>query len=72
MGKEKQPYFCFQCGNPMENLPALPRETLSKLVDRFGCRNCNFVQEKDHSVRRWSPNDFYLNYKEYQEVLKIG
>ncbi len=69
MGKEKQPYYCFQCGDTMEELPHLPKEILSTLIVRFGCQTCNFIQEKNYMERRLSLSDYCLNYEQYKEEL---
>lgn len=70
MENTERQYYCFQCGKPMTNLPTLPIDKLYPLTDKFGCKECNFVQEKDHTVRRISPTDYTLRYDRYEEELK--
>lgn len=69
MYREEKPYYCFLCGNPMEELPHLPKEIISSLVNRFGCKKCNIVQEKNYLKRKLSLDDFDLNYEEYKKRL---
>ena len=70
MGKEKQSYYCFLCGRPMEELPHLSEEMLLTLITRHGCQRCNIVQEKNDLLRELSPHGFHLNYEQYQKKLK--
>lgn len=73
MGNTERQYYCFQCGKPMTDLHTLPADEPSYLTDRFGCADCNFVQEKNHTMRRLSPSDYGLNYQQYKEALeKLG
>ena len=71
MGKTKQPYYCFLCGAAMEELPRLPKEIVSTLITRLGCKSCNLVQEKNYLMRELSPHDYHLNYEQYKEKLEI-
>lgn len=65
----KRSYFCFLCGKEMEKLPPLPKEILPSSIFRFGCKDCNIVQERDYTVRELSLRDFYFRYKDYQYEL---